>query len=104
MKQSNRNKIILKPTKIYCSNNFHNPAIIGEELINIFCGLNFSALLFKNGQLLTFGDNQYWSWKRFNREDWICRSSWPWPKKNTFNEKEYYKKILKFSNAMKLFL
>ena len=59
MKQANRNKIILKPTKIYCSNNFHNPAIIGEELINICCGFNFSALLFKNGKLLTFGDNQY---------------------------------------------
>ena len=59
MKQINRNKLILKPTKIYCTTNFHNPAIVGEELINICCGLNFSALLFKNGKLLTFGDNQY---------------------------------------------
>ena len=59
MKQTNKNKLILKPTKIYCSNNFHNPAIIGEELINICCGLNFTILLFRNGKLLTFGDNQY---------------------------------------------
>ena len=59
MKQTNKNKLILKPTKIYCSNNFHNPAIIGEELINICCGLNFTTLLFRNGKLLTFGDNQY---------------------------------------------
>ena len=59
MKQVNRNKLVLKPTKIYCTTNFHNPAIIGEELINICCGLNFTSLLFRNGKLLTFGDNQY---------------------------------------------
>jgi alpha-tubulin suppressor-like RCC1 family protein len=59
MRQANRNKLILKPTKIFCKYNSHNPAIVGEELINISCGLNFTALLFKNGKLLTFGDNQY---------------------------------------------
>ena len=59
MKQLNKTKLIFKPTKIYCSNNFHNPAIIGEELIDICCGLNFTSLLFRNGKLLTFGDNQY---------------------------------------------
>ena len=59
MKQTNRYKNISKPTKLTCNNNFHNPAIIGEELINICCGLNFSAILFGNGKLLTFGDNQY---------------------------------------------
>ena len=59
IKQNNSLNIILKPTKISCNNNLHNPAIIGEELINISCGLDFSALLFKNGKLLTFGDNKY---------------------------------------------
>ena len=59
MKQNNTMNIILRPTKICCNNNLHNPAIIGEELINICCGHNFSALLFKSGKLLTFGDNQY---------------------------------------------
>ena len=59
MKQTNRYKNITKPTKLTCNNNFHNPAIIGEELINICCGLNFSAVLFGSGKLLTFGDNQY---------------------------------------------
>ena len=59
MKQTNRYKNITKPTKLTCNNNFHNPAIIGEELINICCGLNFSAVLFRNGKILTFGDNQY---------------------------------------------
>ena len=59
MKQYNQYNIILRPTKISCNNNLHNPAIIGEELINISCGLNFSVLLFRNGKLLTFGDNQY---------------------------------------------
>ena len=59
MKQNNSMNIILRPTKICCNNNLNNPAIIGEELINICCGHNFSALLFKNGKLLTFGDNQY---------------------------------------------
>ena len=59
MKQCNTFNTILRPTKICCNNNMNNPAIIGEELINISCGLNFSALLFANGKLLTFGDNQY---------------------------------------------
>ena len=59
MKQSNSFNTILRPTKLSCNNNMNNPAIIGDELINICCGLNFSALLFKNGKLLTFGDNQY---------------------------------------------
>ena len=59
MKQINRYKNIAKPTKLTCNNNFHNPAIIGEELINICCGLNFTAVLFRNGKILTFGDNQY---------------------------------------------
>ena len=59
MKQINQFNIILRPTKICCNNNLNNPAIIGEELINISCGLNFSSLLFRNGKLLTFGDNQY---------------------------------------------
>ena len=59
IRQANRNKLILKPTKIFCKTNSHNPAIIGEELINISCGLDFTALLFRNGKLLTFGDNQY---------------------------------------------
>ena len=60
MRQANRNKLVLKPTKIFCNkNNMHNPAIIGEELIKISCGLDFTALLFRNGKLLTFGDNQY---------------------------------------------
>ena len=59
MKQNNTYNTILRPTKISCNNNLHNPAIIGEELININCGLNFSALLFRNGKLLTFGDNKY---------------------------------------------
>ena len=59
IRQLNRNKLILKPTKIFCTNNYHNAAIVGEELINICCGLNFTALLFRNGKLLTFGDNQY---------------------------------------------
>ena len=59
MKQINQFNTILRPTKICCNNNLNNPAIIGEELINISCGLNFSSLLFRNGKLLTFGDNQY---------------------------------------------
>ena len=59
MKQINQFNAILRPTKICCNNNLNNPAIIGEELINISCGLNFSSLLFRNGKLLTFGDNQY---------------------------------------------
>ena len=59
MKQSNAFNTILRPTKICCNNNMNNPALIGEELINISCGLNFSALLFANGKLLTFGDNKY---------------------------------------------
>ena len=59
MKQSNTFNTILRPTKICCNNNMNNPALIGEELINISCGLNFSALLFANGKLLTFGDNKY---------------------------------------------
>ena len=59
MKQINSSNIILKPSKISCNNNLHNPAIIGEELINICTGNDFNALLFKNGKLLTFGNNQY---------------------------------------------
>ena len=59
IRQVNRNKLVLKPSKIFCKLNTHNPAIIGEELINISCGLDFTALLFRNGKLLTFGDNQY---------------------------------------------
>ena len=59
MKQSNSFNTILRPTKLSCNNNMNNPAIIGEELVNICSGLNFSALLFKSGKLLTFGDNQY---------------------------------------------
>ena len=59
IRQANRNKLILKPTKIFCKTNSHNPAIIGEELINISCGLDFTSLLFRNGKLLTFGDNQH---------------------------------------------
>ena len=59
IRQVNRNKLVLKPTRVNCSNNNHNPAIVGEELINICCGMNFTALLFRNGKLLTFGENQY---------------------------------------------
>ena len=59
MKQINQFNSILRPTKVCCNNNLNNPAIIGEELINISCGLNFSSLLFRNGKLLTFGDNHY---------------------------------------------
>ena len=59
MKQINAFNTILRPTKICCNNNLNNPAILGEELINISCGHNFSSLLFRNGKLLTFGDNQY---------------------------------------------
>ena len=59
MKQINQFNTILRPTKVCCNNNLNNPAIIGEELINISCGLNFSSLLFRNGKLLTFGDNHY---------------------------------------------
>ena len=59
IRQVSRNKLVLKPTRICCSNNYHNPAIVGEELINMCCGWNFTALLFRNGKLLTFGDNDY---------------------------------------------
>ena len=59
LKQVNPFNLILKPSKISCNNNLHNPAIIGEELINICAGDDFSALLFKGGKLLTFGNNQY---------------------------------------------
>ena len=55
MKQINQFNTILRPTKIWCNNNLNNPAIIGEELINISCGLHYS-IKYKN----SFGNTFDW--------------------------------------------
>ena len=55
MKQINQFNTILRPKKIWCNNNLNNPAIIGEELINISCGLHYS-IKYKN----SFGNTFEW--------------------------------------------
>ena len=55
MKQINQFNTILRPTKIWCNNNLNNPAIIGEESINISCGLHCS-IKYKNNNFRNIFD------------------------------------------------